>query len=80
MSTAALGNEVIVCIACNEDIEPEDQRAIFELDASLCGECVKAHHCRGCNTNCDTPLEKIDGKRRCERCSDEIKEEMHPPQ
>jgi hypothetical protein len=79
MSTA-LGNEVIVCIACDEDIEPEDDRAIFELDASLCGDCVKAHHCRGCNSNCEYVLEKIVGKRRCERCCNEIKEEMTPSQ
>jgi len=79
MSTA-LGNEIVVCIACDEDIEPEDDRAIFELDSSLCGDCVKEFHCRGCATNCDAPLEKIAGKRRCERCSDKIKEEMTPSQ
>jgi len=78
--SATIGNEIIVCIACDEEIEPEDPGAIFELDASLCGECVKEHHCRGCATNCDTPLEKIAGKRRCELCCNEIKEEMTPSQ
>ena len=78
--SSALGNEIMNCIACCEEIEPEDSRAIFELDSSLCGECVKEYHCRGCNTNCDAPLEKIAEKRRCERCSSEMKEELSPLQ
>lgn len=78
--SAAVGNEIIVCIACYEDIDPEDHRAIFEVDAPLCGDCVKDFHCRGCATNCEYKLEKRNGKRRCERCSSEEDEEVRPLQ
>jgi hypothetical protein len=80
MSATVIGNEIVVCIACDEEIEPEDDRAIFELDASLCGDCVKEFHCRGCATNCEYKLEKIAGKRRCELSSADLKEEMTPSQ
>lgn len=77
---SAIGNVVVECIACYEEIEPDDLHAIFEVDSALCGECVKDFHCKGCATNCEYKLKEQNGKRRCERCSSDEDEEANPLQ